>query len=99
MHGGPSEYGVSGLLICKFFNKIYCVDPKHSIEHKSKILSSNYFSGYIGDSEVDAMSAYNAKVPFVLMKDGYTEKTEKEIKHDELISDFVNFEKIIEKYL
>ena len=53
----------------------------------------------IGDSEVDAMSAYNAKVPFVLVKDGYTEKTEKEIKHDELISDFVNFKKIIEKYL
>ena len=32
----------------------------------------------IGDSEVDAMSAYNAKVPFVLMKDGYTEKSENE---------------------
>ena len=53
----------------------------------------------IGDSEVDAMSAYNAKVPFVLVKDGYTEKTEKEIKHDELISDFINFQKIVEKYL
>ena len=48
---------------------------------------------------VDAMSAYNAKLPFVLVKDGYTEKTENEIKHDELISDFENFEKIIEKYL
>jgi len=33
------------------------------------------------------------------VKDGYTEKTEKEIKHDELISDFINFKKIIEKYL
>ena len=53
----------------------------------------------IGDSEVDAMSAYNAKVPFVLVKDGYTEKTEKEIKHDEQISDFVNYAKIVEKYL
>ena len=53
----------------------------------------------IGDSEVDALSAHNAKLPFVLVKDGYTEKTEKEIKHDELISDFVNFEKIIKKYL
>ena len=39
------------------------------------------------------MSAHNAKVPFVLVKDGYTEKTEKEIKHDELISDFVGFSK------
>ena len=53
----------------------------------------------VGDSEVDAMSAHNAKIPFVLVKDGYTEKTEKEIKHDELISDFVNFEKILQKYL
>ena len=53
----------------------------------------------IGDSEVDAMSAHNANLPFVLVKDGYTEKTEKEIKHNELISDFVGFEKIIEKYL
>ena len=53
----------------------------------------------IGDSEVDALSAHNAKLPFVLVKDGYTEKTEKEIKHNELISDFENFEKIIEKYL
>ena len=53
----------------------------------------------IGDSEVDAMSAHNAKLPFILVKDGYTEKSEKEIKHDELISDFINFEEVIKKYL
>ena len=53
----------------------------------------------VGDSEVDANSANNAKLPFVLVKDGYTEKSENEIKHDELISDFIGFEKIIEKYL
>ncbi len=53
----------------------------------------------VGDSEVDANSAYNANLPFVLVKDGYTEKSEKEIKHDELISNFIGFEKIIEKYL
>jgi phosphoglycolate phosphatase len=53
----------------------------------------------VGDSEVDSNSAYNASLPFVLVKDGYTEKTEKEIKHDELISNFVNFDKIIQKYL
>ena len=53
----------------------------------------------VGDSEVDANSAQNANLPFVLVKDGYTEKTEKQIKHDELINDFVGFEKIIEKYL
>ena len=53
----------------------------------------------VGDSEVDGMSAENAKIPFVLVKDGYTEKSAKEIKHDELIEDFKNFDKIIEKYL
>ena len=53
----------------------------------------------IGDSEVDAMSTHNAKIPFVLVKDGYTEKSEKEIKHNELISDFIDFEEVIEKYL
>ena len=39
------------------------------------------------------------KIPFILVKDGYTEKSEKEIKHDELISDFLGFEKIIKRYL
>ena len=53
----------------------------------------------VGDSEVDAASAYNAKLPFVLVKGGYTEKTDKEIKHDVLISDFNEFGKIIEKFL
>ena len=53
----------------------------------------------VGDSEVDANSAQNAKLPFVLVKGGYTEKSENEINHDELINDFVGFEKIIEKYL
>ena len=53
----------------------------------------------VGDSEVDANSAHNANLPFFLVKDGYTEKTEKEIKHNDFISDFAGFEKIIEKYL
>ena len=34
----------------------------------------------VGDSEVDALSAENAKLPFILVKDGYTEKSENEIK-------------------
>ena len=28
----------------------------------------------VGDSEVDSISASNAKIPFVLVEDGYTEK-------------------------
>ena len=78
------------------FNK---PDPRHLTDVVEIIGGDLKKTIMIGDSEVDAISAQNAKLPFVLVKDGYTEKTEKEIKHDELISDFVNFEKIIEKYL
>ena len=78
------------------FNK---PDPRHLTDVVEIIGGDLKKTIMIGDSEVDAMSAHNAKIPFVLVKDGYTEKTEKEIKHDELISDFVNFEKILQKYL
>ena len=53
----------------------------------------------VGDSEVDEMAAINAKLPFILIEDGYTGKIPKEIKHDYLIKDFVNFDKIINNYL
>ena len=78
------------------FNK---PDPRH-LTNVVEIISGNLKKTImVGDSEVDAKSAHNANIPFVLVKGGYTEKSEKEIKHDELISDFVGFEKIIEKYL
>ena len=78
------------------FNK---PDPRHLTDVVEIVKGSLQKTIMVGDSEVDAMSAQNAKLPFVLVKDGYTEKTEKEIKHDELISNFLGFEKIIEKYL
>ena len=78
------------------FNK---PDPRHLTDVVEIIGGDLKKTIMVGDSEVDALSAQNATLPFVLVKDGYTEKTEKEIKHDELISDFVNFEKIVEKYL
>ena len=78
------------------FNK---PDPRHLTDVVEIIGGDLKKTIMVGDSEVDAMSAYNAKLPFVLIKDGYTEKTEQEIKHDELISDFTGFEKVIEKFL
>ena len=78
------------------FNK---PDPRHLTDVVEIINGNLKKTIMVGDSEVDAMSANNAKLPFVLVKDGYTEKTEREIKHDELISDFIEFEKVIEKYL
>ncbi len=78
------------------FNK---PDPRHLTDVVEIIGGDLKKTIMVGDSEVDANSAHNARLPFVLVKDGYTEKSEKEIKHDELISDFIGFEKIIEKYL
>ncbi len=53
----------------------------------------------VGDSEVDAMSAENAGVPFVLVEEGYTDKSIEEMKHDFLIKNFKNFKEIIKKLL
>ena len=78
------------------FNK---PDPRHLTNIVEIIGGDLKKTIMIGDSEVDAMSAHSANLPFVLVKNGYTEKSEKEIKHDELISDFDGFEKIIKKYL
>ena len=78
------------------FNK---PDPRHLTDVVEIIQGDLKKTIMVGDSEVDGMSAENAKIPFVLVKDGYTEKSTKEIKHDELIEDFKNFDKIIEKYL
>ena len=78
------------------FNK---PDPRHLTNVVEIIGGDLKKTIMVGDSEVDANSAHNAKLPFVLVKDGYTEKNENEIKHDELINDFVGFEEIIEKYL
>ena len=74
-------------------------DPRHLTDVVEIISGDLKKTIMVGDSEVDANSAQNANLPFVLVKDGYTEKTEKEIKHDELINDFIGFDKIIEKYL
>ena len=78
------------------FNK---PDPRHLTDVVEIIGGDLKRTIMVGDSEVDSNSAHNANLPFVLVKDGYTEKSENEIKHDELIKDFIGFEKIIEKYL
>ena len=74
-------------------------DPRHLTDVVEIIGGDLKKTMMIGDSEVDATSAHNANLPFVLVREGYTEKTEEEIKHDEVISDFIGFEKIIQKYI
>ncbi len=78
------------------FNK---PDPRHLTNVVEIIQGDIKKTIMVGDSEVDGKSAENANIPFVLVKDGYTEKSSKEIKHDELIKDFKDFDKVIEKYL
>ena len=53
----------------------------------------------IGDSETDSNSAKSAKIPFILIEDGYTEKKADQIYHDHLAKNFLGLEKIIKKYL
>ena len=53
----------------------------------------------IGDSENDGLAANAAGIPFILLKDGYTEKNVNEIPHNHLIKDFKGLEKIVQKYL
>ena len=78
------------------FNK---PDPRHLTNVVEIIQGDLKKTLMVGDSEVDAKSAENANIPFILVKDGYTEKTSEEIKHDELVKDFKNFDKVVTKYL
>jgi len=53
----------------------------------------------IGDSEVDAKSAQDAFLPFILLEDGYTNIKASQMKYDHLIKDFKNLNNIIVNYL
>ena len=53
----------------------------------------------IGDSETDSGAAQAAKIPFVLIEGGYTEKKINQIYHNHSVKNFVGLEKIIKKYL
>ena len=78
------------------FNK---PDPRH-LTNVVEIIGGNLKKTVmVGDSEVDANSADNAKLPFILVENGYTEMKPTEIKHDILIKDFNGFENIIKRYL
>ena len=78
------------------FNK---PDPRHLTNVVEIIKGDLKKSIMVGDSEVDEMSAANAKIPFILIENGYTEKKVSEMKYDYLIKDYNNFEEIISKLL
>jgi len=74
-------------------------DPKHLTSTIEIIGGSLNKSLLVGDSETDSNAAKAAKIPFILIEDGYTEKKVNEIYHDHLIKNFTGLEKIIENYL
>ena len=74
-------------------------DPRHLTDVVEIIGGDLKKTIMVGDSEVDEMAATNAKLPFVLVADGYTEKSADQIKHDFYIKDYLGFDKIISKYL
>ncbi len=78
----------------------YCKpDPRHLTNVIEIIQGELKKSIMIGDSETDSESAKAAGLPFILVEDGYTDKTINEIYHNHLIKDFNNIEQIINKYL
>ena len=78
----------------------YCKpDPRH-LTSVVEILDGDLNKTImIGDSETDANAAKAAKIPMILLEDGYTEKNINEIYHNHLIKDFIGIEKILSKYL
>ena len=78
----------------------YCKpDPRHLTNVIEIIQGELKKSIMIGDSETDSESAKAAELPFILVENGYTDKTVDEIYHNHLIKDFNGIEQIINKYL
>ena len=78
----------------------YCKpDPRHLTNVIEIMQGDINKSIMIGDSETDAESAKAAKIPFILVEDGYTDKKVSDIHHDYLIKNFDEIEEIINKYL
>ncbi len=78
----------------------YCKpDPRHLTNVIEIMQGDIKKSIMIGDSETDAESAKAAKIPFILLEDGYTDKKVSDIYHDYLIKNFDGIEEIINKYL
>ena len=78
----------------------YCKpDPRHLTTVVEILDGDIKKTMMIGDSETDASAAKAAKIPMILLEDGYTEKNIDEIYHNHIIKDFVGIEKIISEYL
>ena len=74
-------------------------DPRH-LTSTIEIVGGDFKKSLmIGDSETDSNSAKAANIPFILIKDGYTEKKANEIHYEHLVKDFNDLEKIVTNYI
>ena len=73
-------------------------DPRHLTNVIEILGGSIKRTLMVGDSEVDA-AAKNAKIPFILIEDGYTEKNSNQIHHDILIKDFLTLKNYREVFM
>ena len=78
----------------------YCKpDPRHLTNVIDIMQGYINKSLMIGDSETDANTALAAKIPFILLEDGYTEKSVSQIHHNHLVKNFIGIEEIILSYI
>ena len=78
----------------------YCKpDPRHLTSIVEILQGDVKKTIMIGDSETDADSAKAADVPFILVKNGYTDKNPDEIFHNYLVNDFIDLDKLVLPYI
>ena len=74
-------------------------DPRHLINTIEIVGGNLKKSIMIGDSETDSKAAEDADVTFILIENGYTEKKPNQIHYNHLVKNFVELDKIIQKYI
>ena len=83
---------------CDTFN--YCKPDARHLTSIIEIMEGDVKKAImIGDSDIDAKSAENASLPFILLEEGYTNVKTSEMRYNHLIKDFRGLSEIIKKYL
>ena len=78
----------------------YCKPDARHLTSVVEILNGDLKKSImIGDSEVDAKSAENASIPFIVLEDGYTDVKIDQMKYDHVIKNYNDLNKIIKNYL
>lgn len=67
------------------------------LHHTHRVLGGGAMV-YVGDSEVDAETAANARAPFAIYTEGYRKTPVAELPHDFAFSDFADLAGFIERY-